>query len=130
MQDPYFRGGRFAHTEKVLRPGTPRPTMWDVSPLLGLFHHGRYGHVSFASGIVMVGRREIQSTERKQVGPCTVCDAEDNRTHLHNVGIPLDVQAVVTLHPNLGIGVHGYATVSSSKTLLGVSIQRLARSSE
>jgi len=46
---------------------------------------------------------------------------------VRTIGVPVDVQAFFTPIRYLGVGVHGYATVSPDANLLGVSLQGQVR---
>lgn len=113
-----FAGGRYVRTEEFnisLGPTTPPSAeIWEAGPLVGFVAQGRYSHVSVGSGIALVGGRR---PDERESNPSTV-------------GLPLDVQAFFTPTRYLGIGLHGYATVSPEENLLGVSLQLQIRISQ
>ena len=124
-----FLGGRYVHTEELVFFSSPTPATWDVGPLLGVMAQGRYGQVSLASGVVAVGgrRQDGQKSGAADPGCILFCSTEYGMRPVRAIGVPVDIQAVFTPVRYLGIGLHGYATVSSGENLLGASLQLQVR---
>ncbi len=110
LGDRAFGGGRYVRMTKILSS----ENVWDAGPLVGLTGQGRYGHFSLGTGLVMVGGDR----------PTTQNDK------LPTLGVPVDVQLVLTPLPNLGIGLHGYANVTPGQNLLGVALELHIRASQ
>lgn len=106
-----FVGGRHVRTTEIeisLGPtSSPSAKTWDAGPLVGLVEQGRWGHLSLASGVTVVGGRRPDDPEPKS----------------STLGVPLDVQAFFTPIRSVGIGVHGYANVNPDDNMLGWSVQ-------
>lgn len=108
----HFLGLRHVYTEELRLFGDDPPNSTrDVGFLGGFVEQGRYGHISLGSGLsIVTGRR---SAERSSAFP-TLC-------------VPIDLQAVFSPVRYLGIGVHGYATVTRQKNLIGAFLQLQVR---
>lgn len=109
--DRLFVGGRYVGTKEFdisLAPtSSPSASNWDAGPLVGLVGQGRWGHLSLASGVAVVGGQRPDESESKSL----------------TLGIPLNLQAFFTPIRYVGIGAQGYANVNADDNLLGVSLQ-------
>lgn len=112
IADRFYAGGRYVGRGELDIFGSgPSATTWDAGPLFGLVEQGRWGHLSLASGVTVVGGRRPDKPGTKS----------------STLGIPLDVQAFFTPIPYVGIGVHGYANANAGDNLLGWSLQLQVR---
>lgn len=129
LTEHMFLGGRYVHTEELVFFSSPAPTTWDIGPLIGVLAQGRYGQFSVASGLVAVGgrRRAEQKSGTGDPGCTFFCSIEYEMRPVRAVGVPVDIQAFFTPIRYLGVGVHGYATVSPGQNLLGASLQLQVR---
>lgn len=103
-----FVGGRCTRTEELDILGTsPVGTFWEAGPLVGLVEQGRWGQVSLATGVAVVGGS----------------NPDEAGTRPSTLGLPLDVQIFFAPIRHLGIGVHGYTNVNTGDNMPGWSVQ-------
>jgi len=110
-------------------PASVRETEAQQSPGPSPSPSRRYGQVALASGVVAVGgqRQDEQKSGASEPGCTFFCSIEYQMRPVRTIGMPVDVQAFFTPIRYLGVGVHGYATVSPDANLLGVSLQGQVR---
>ena len=102
-----FVGGRYTHSEELYLLRTDPPSIWDAGPLVGLVDEGRWGHISVATGLTVVGGR-----------------LPDNRgVRASTLAVPFDLQVFFTPIRSVGIGVHGYTNVNTGDNVAGWSLQ-------
>lgn len=112
VTDRFYGGIRYIHTTELEILGSgPSGVTWAATGIVGLFKQGRWGHLSLASGIAVVGGRRPHDRDAK---PSTL-------------GFPVDAQAYFTPLRYVGFGVHGYANVNPGDNLLGCSVELQVR---
>lgn len=122
LGDHFFVGARFAYNKKMELFKSPSESTVDAAPLVGLVGREGSTQLSIATGLAMVRhRRRGRLTDSPS--NCLFCSSMYATTSVVTGGLPIDVQAIFSLNSHLGLGLHGYATVTPDENLIGASVQ-------
>jgi hypothetical protein len=99
---------------------TPEETIWDLGALYGAISKRRFGFVSAAAGLAVVGGVKRGAFLRREGGWFSIRDVYEVR-HFHTVGMPLEAQAFFTPLPFFGLGLELYANLNPVRSYKGLN---------
>jgi hypothetical protein len=117
---------------------SPAESVWDLGVLYGPQTRGKWGYATVSLGVALVGgtRRGDRLSPPVQcpgyglealgcalAAAFSTVDYEERR--FHTVGIPLEVEAGVTLFRGFGLGVSAFANVNPERSLTGLTLSVL-----